>query len=721
MFKDGIAVILGRCWHKPNPRLRLWGVDIDSQTSIDAICTRSNGKRTTIEDLSKDFIVERHDDDPERIHIFGYYESDEPLPKLNSGDICELKCDGSHGIMRCSNCLHYFEDKDGNYIEHGNRYKIIGTLEPASSKKFVEECILSKSTVYDGNGYGGNGKAEQSQSQGKKHGELELKKEDIQGITEPIQPYYVDGCRNSIVIGLSGILMREGICEKSTSETIEELANNDGISQQNDIDNALKVVQETYKKDPKDVASKKHFLINVLFPITGGKREIVNEIFSQVFSVILEVQNRNKDKKQVEERIQWLRRNIMSEYAIHTTTDLDEIYLYNERKGIYRTNQEWRLKAFCQSICHDIKTAEINEVIEQVKRRTYTKRSKFDSNIDIINLKNGLLNIHTLKKIDHSPDYLSVEQLPVSYNPYAMCPNISKFLTQVFKREDIPAVLQLVGYCLYKTNKYEKSFFFIGPGGNGKGTFLKILERFLGLNNISHESLQDLAENRFSKAELYGKSANIYADLGRKTLKATGTIKMLTSGDRLSAERKMKQRFEFTPYAKLIFSTNEPPETDDKTYAFWRRLIVFSCENVFEGDKKDPNLIDKLTTPQEMSGLLNLALRALNRLVKNGEFDYTDDIKTIAKEYTQNADSVAKFIDTEYEITSNDEDRILCTELRNTYFNFCKDKGLHCKSDEEFGKALPEGVTRRRPRVRGHPEWHYFGIKPKDKTKETKT
>ena len=37
-FKDGMAVILGTCWHqKPfNPRLRLWGVDLDKQSAIDA-------------------------------------------------------------------------------------------------------------------------------------------------------------------------------------------------------------------------------------------------------------------------------------------------------------------------------------------------------------------------------------------------------------------------------------------------------------------------------------------------------------------------------------------------------------------------------------------------------------------------------------------------------------------------------------------------------------
>src|SRR5215469_831805 len=102
IFKDGIARIPGICWHKKpfDPILRWWDADIDKQSAIDAICTRKDGKRTTIEELSKIFIVEQHEDDLTRLHIGGYYLSDKPLPKLNPGDICELKCDGSHGITR---------------------------------------------------------------------------------------------------------------------------------------------------------------------------------------------------------------------------------------------------------------------------------------------------------------------------------------------------------------------------------------------------------------------------------------------------------------------------------------------------------------------------------------------------------------------------------------------------------------------------------------------
>jgi hypothetical protein len=145
MFKDGIARIPGTCWHKKpfDPRRRFWDVDIDKQLAIDTICTR-DGKQTTIEELSKNFIVEMHEDDPTRLHIGGYYLSDTPYPRINPGNVCELKCDGKHGIVRCTNTIH----------EKGYRYKIIGTIQPTINNAFVEHVLgICKVSTQNGDGH----------------------------------------------------------------------------------------------------------------------------------------------------------------------------------------------------------------------------------------------------------------------------------------------------------------------------------------------------------------------------------------------------------------------------------------------------------------------------------------------------------------------------------------------------------------------------------------
>jgi len=186
----------------------------------------------------------------------------------------------------------------------------------------------------------------------------------------------------------------------------------------------------------------------------------------------------------------------------------------------------------------------------------------------------------------------------------------------------------------------------------------------------------------------------------------------------MKAERKHCQPFDFENYAKLVFSANEIPQSEDKTYAYFRRWIIFFFENVFE-DNKDTSLIDKLTTEKEMSGLLNLALVALRQLIKDNGFIHIDDIAKIEKDYTLNSNNVERFVRERCEITGNDEYYIICRELWGNYFEFCKQNSLHCKDDNVFGMELRGlGVTRRQIRINHEREYCYIGIRLKQENAE---
>ena len=60
------------------------------------------------------------------------------------------------------------------------------------------------------------------------------------------------------------------------------------------------------------------------------------------------------------------------------------------------------------------------------------------------------------------------------YDPKAKCPNILKFLGQVLQPQDVFTAMQIIGYCLYRDNKYEKAITLAGPGGNGKEVFIRL-------------------------------------------------------------------------------------------------------------------------------------------------------------------------------------------------------------------------------------------------------
>jgi putative DNA primase/helicase len=226
-----------------------------------------------------------------------------------------------------------------------------------------------------------------------------------------------------------------------------------------------------------------------------------------------------------------------------------------------------------------IKSHEIEEVIKFIKDSTYIERSLFDSNPDLINLQNGVLNIHTLEFTDHSSDFYFLSVIPIDYNAIAQCPTIIKFLRDVLRHEDIGTIFRLIGYCLLRDCRFQRAVMLYGKGANGKGTLLDLVTAFLGIDNCSHRSLQSIDTNRFAIADLYGKMANTYADLKSMKLSETGNFKMAVAGDWVEGEFKFKNAFKFRNKAKLWFSANEIPESEDKSDAFYRRLLIFILIN----------------------------------------------------------------------------------------------------------------------------------------------
>src|SRR5207245_9167429 len=138
----------------------------------------------------------------------------------------------------------------------------------------------------------------------------------------------------------------------------------------------------------------------------------------------------------------------------------------------------------------------------------------------------------------------------------------------------------------------------LGGGGNAKDTFDRVLIILLGSENVSSRSLQELETNRFAKADLYGKRANICSDVPDITLRATGVLKSLTGEGLVTAENKNQKAFQYRNSAKLIQSLNKLPKSPDDTDAFFRRWFLTLFPHVFGDDgckkcgiihPKDPN------------------------------------------------------------------------------------------------------------------------------------
>jgi P4 family phage/plasmid primase-like protien len=383
--------------------------------------------------------------------------------------------------------------------------------------------------------------------------------------------------------------------------------------------------------------------------------------------------------------------DLFKEFHFKTYDDTEEVLFY--KNGYYMSGGETIIKSECQRLVGiDMLTEHvIKEIIGHIRRSSYIKRELFNQDKININLENGILNTVTLEFKSHSPDFLSTVRLPLTFNPLARAKRAMQFMKEVHHPEDIPVIQELFGNCLVPDNSIQKAFLFLGDGENGKSIEINLLRRFTGKANCSSVSLQKLEKSRFASSSLEGKLVNTFADLPSENLAQTTQFKMLTGDDAIDAEKKFKDGFSFQNHAKLIFSANKAPKAGkDDSHAFWRRWILIDFPNQFSDEKgnKDPDVLGKMTTEEELSGLLNWALPGLARLRQQKKYSYTKTVEETTEFYQKSADPVYSFLKEKCVPNSDPSYYELKDEAYKAYADYCQNNNLPTLKPNSFGRSL---------------------------------
>lgn len=351
------------------------------------------------------------------------------------------------------------------------------------------------------------------------------------------------------------------------------------------------------------------------------------------------------------------------------------------------------------------------EVTKAIARRSMVKRDAFNPPGKLC-VKNGVLDLASGELGAHNPAVRFTRKLPFSFVQGAECPRFKTFLSEVLSKDDDRREIQKVaGYLFEVGNRHQVAVMLVGEGDNGKSTLLGALVDMLGKGNVAAASLQSLSENRFATAALFGKVANVCADLPDTPLRYSGVFKMLTGGDEVPAELKFGAIFHFRNDAKLLFSCNKLPEVNDRTFAFWRRWLLFRFDGTFTG-RADRNLPEKLR--EELPGILNWALDGLRLLQEDGGFRPGLTSSDLKDEWRKRSDSLFWFISDGVEQVPNTH--VARDDLYEAYSDFCDEHGVSRKSQEVVAKELRTllpGVRAERPRIQGVQVRVWTGIRLK--------
>lgn len=329
-----------------------------------------------------------------------------------------------------------------------------------------------------------------------------------------------------------------------------------------------------------------------------------------------------------------------------------------------------------------------------------------------LNVQNGILDLHTLELSDHSPEILSPVQLPVEYDPQAECPAWEIFVSETFPADALDLAWEIAALTMADIYHIQKALLLLGEGGNGKSTYLAGLRAFLGPGNTVSMSLHKIETDKFAAASLLGKLANICPDLPTTHLDSTSMFKAITGGDQIHAEYKYRDGFDFTPFARLIFSANHPPRSGDGSHAFFRRWEVIPFERTFEASEQTSrDILDaRLADPSELSGVLNQALRVYGRVFDHG-LTQAVSMKAALVDFRQTTDPLAVWLENH---TVDDVEAFVSKEaLNNAYNARCAQDGRPLMSTNGFGRNLKQlrpDLDDRQRTTEGKLRWCWIGI-----------
>lgn len=421
-----------------------------------------------------------------------------------------------------------------------------------------------------------------------------------------------------------------------------------------------------------------------------------------------------------------LARMIINEFDLDLLTlrDTKEIFFRND--GIFHDTGETKVAELAEMFLEDqMTTHHVNEVIGYITHYNYQDRNIFKVPPNLINMENGIFNIETNTMERDILSYHFLNKIPVTYDPMATCPRILKFLSEILYPDDIPVFQEFAGYCLYRRYHIHRAIMFLGGGKNGKSTAIQLLRAFVGEDNTSNKELQQIVEDRFATSALYGKMVNSASDIGSETIYNSSKFKGLCSEDPIDAEVKFKSSYSLVSYAKLIFSANKLPKTTDESYAFFRRWLLISFPNTFEGANCNKDLLAEITTPEELSGFFNWAIEGLRRLLAKGDFSYSKSVEDVADEYKTLSDPIYAYVNEKLMCKTNEG--LLKDDVYEDYNGWCKTKQLPINPKNTFTSELAKHLPELRAGKRGgkgnqKPSYENIAWKPTegDKEKEEK-
>jgi len=335
------------------------------------------------------------------------------------------------------------------------------------------------------------------------------------------------------------------------------------------------------------------------------------------------------------------------------------------------------------------------KVIQNLHDRSEAMESWIDPKKRVINMRNGALIVRDtgayVFRDHHRKQDCAMNMLEFAYDEKADAPKWKAFLNRVLpEADDQNALMEFMGYCFLPSHRFEKFLFLYGASGaNGKSVVLEVIRDFFSRENVSSLELHN-----FEGHELFAlrnKIINIGAEInsGGDMKKQLSALKNITStSDALNINPKNKDPFDIYPEEKpkMAFAGNKQIMSDADDGGVLRRMLMLHFNQEIKDDEKIRDLTERFK--DEKPGILNLAIKGLERLIRQGAFSMSESRMSFMEEYKTSISPVRAYIQ---DCLIAEKGVMVAKDFVHAHFSaWCEENGMRSYDSRYFWKKFKE-------------------------------
>jgi len=441
-------------------------------------------------------------------------------------------------------------------------------------------------------------------------------------------------------------------------------------------------------------------VVNSLFADTGDAVEEELFVLKQFTKVKAEIIKEYRQTHLYDILNELIRATNSVGYSFATYREI----LYFWTGSYYYALEDWEIRKFIfkgyfPAAKIDFKKQHVkmrNEVIDNLYGWGEELEEWADPEKRVVNMINGALVIRhngkiTFKNIHQKQD-CAMNILEFEYDKKGTAPKWKAFLARVLPDEkDQDTLMEFMGYCLLPSHNYEKFLYLYGASGaNGKSVVLSVIRDFFAKENISFLQLHNFEGHELEI--LRNKIVNIGSEIesGGDMRKQMSVLKNMTSAeDALTINPKNQKQFTVHPEEKpkMIFAANKLIKSGADDGGVLRRMLILNFNQEIKDNEKIRDL--PLRLRDEKSGILNMAIEGIKRLIKNnGTFSMSEGRESFMEAYKSDINPVRAYMK---ECLIRDNDYYVSKKFVYAHYQaWCEEKGLKAWASPTFWTKFKE-------------------------------